>query len=313
MSKVLVFGHKNPDMDAIASAIAFANWMKEINTVDTEAVSLGEMNEETAFALNYFGVPTPRIVTRATDEGVDTVILTDHNEFQQSIEDIEDVTIMGVVDHHRIANFQTADPLFYRAEPVGSTSSIIARMYKESGLTITKELAGLMLSALISDTLLLKSPTTHPSDYKVAEELAEIAGVDLETYGLELLKAGTNLAAKTESELIDLDAKTFPLNNKNIRVAQVNTVDISEVLARQLALETAMNESMSANGYDDFLLVITDIVNSNSQIIFAGKDAVKVERAFDVKLTNNTAFLPGVVSRKKQVVPQLTASFENGE
>jgi len=310
MEKILVFGHQNPDTDAIASAIAFSNWMNVANGLNTQAVSLGELNEETTFALNYFGIEAPQIVKSAKELGATQVILTDHNEFQQSISDIEDVTIMGVVDHHRIANFQTADPLFYRAEPVGSTSSIIARMYKEAGVVISRELAGIMLSALISDTLLLKSPTTHVTDPAIAKELAEIAGVDLETYGLELLKAGTNLADKSEEELIDLDAKTFPLNNKNVRVAQVNTVDIPEVMERQAALEAAMKASSETNGYDDFLLVITDIVNSNSQILLVGSDVEKVEKAFATKLENNSAFLEGVVSRKKQVVPQLTAAFE---
>ncbi|MDR2832474.1 MAG: manganese-dependent inorganic pyrophosphatase [Streptococcaceae bacterium] len=307
--KIFVTGHKNPDTDTISSAIAFANWMKEANNVDAEPIAQGEVNEETAFVLNYFNVKAPRIVTRATDEGVKNVILVDHNEFQQSIDDIEELTITGVVDHHRIANFQTADPLFYRAAPVGSAASIIARMYKEANITITKELAGLMLSALISDTLLLKSPTTHPTDHPIAKELAEIAGVDLETYGLEMLKAGTNLSSKTEAELIDLDAKTFPLNGKNVRVAQVNTVDIPEVMTRQEALEAAMVGSMNKDGYDDFVLIITDIVNSNSQLLAVGSHLDKVEAAFDVKLENHSAFLPGVVSRKKQVVPQLTESF----
>jgi manganese-dependent inorganic pyrophosphatase len=309
MSKILVFGHQNPDTDAIASALAFANWQRETAQLDTEAVALGTPNEETQFALDYFNVEAPRVVKRASDEGVDTVVLTDHNEFQQSIEDIEELNILGVVDHHRIANFQTADPLFYRAEPVGSASSIVGRMYKEAGLAIPKELAGMMLSAIISDTLLFKSPTTHPTDRVIAEELAEIAGVNTEEYGLAMLKAGTNLASKSEAELIDLDAKSFPLNGKTVRVAQVNTVDIPEVLERQEALEKAMTEANAANGYDDFILVITDIVNSNSEILLVGEDVDKVEAAFNIKLVNNHAFLEGVVSRKKQVVPQLTESF----
>ncbi|MBS7576693.1 MULTISPECIES: manganese-dependent inorganic pyrophosphatase [unclassified Enterococcus] len=309
MSKILVFGHQNPDTDAIASSIAFANWERQVAGADAEAVALGELNEETLFALEYFKIAAPRLVKRASDEGVKEVILTDHNEFQQSIEDIRDLTIVGVVDHHRIANFETANPLFFRAEPVGSASSIIARMYKEANLEITKELAGLMLSAIISDTLLLKSPTTHQTDIPLAKELAEIAGVDLEVYGLELLKAGTNLATKSASELIDLDAKTFELNGQNVRVAQVNTVDINEVLGRQDELESAIKEAIVTNGWTDFVLMITDIVNSNSEILAIGNHQDKVEAAFNFELKENHAFLAGAVSRKKQVVPQLTESF----
>lgn len=309
MSKVLVFGHQNPDTDAIASSYAFAYLAKNAYKMDAEVVALGEPNEETAFALDYFGVTAPRVVESAKAEGVDTVILTDHNEFQQSLSDISDVTIFGVVDHHRVANFETANPLFMRVEPVGSASSIVYRMYKENNLEVPKEIAGLLLSGLISDTLLLKSPTTHMTDHKVAEELANLAGVNLDEYGMSLLKAGTNLASKSEAELIDIDAKTFELNGNAVRVAQVNTVDIAEVLERQDAIETAISDAIVKVGYSDFVLMITDIVNSNSEILALGSNMDKVEAAFNFKLENNHAFLPGAVSRKKQVVPQLTESF----
>lgn len=309
MSKVLVFGHQNPDTDAIASSYAFAYLAKNAYKMDAEVVALGEPSEETAFALDYFGVTAPRVVESAKAEGVDTVILTDHNEFQQSLSDISDVTIFGVVDHHRVANFETANPLFMRVEPVGSASSIVYRMYKENNLEVPKEIAGLLLSGLISDTLLLKSPTTHMTDHKVAEELANLAGVNLDEYGMSLLKAGTNLASKSEAELIDIDAKTFELNGNAVRVAQVNTVDIAEVLERQDAIETAISDAIVKEGYSDFVLMITDIVNSNSEILALGSNMDKVEAAFNFKLENNHAFLPGAVSRKKQVVPQLTESF----
>lgn len=309
MSKILVFGHQNPDSDAIGSSVAFAYLAKEAWWLDTEAVALGTPNEETAYVLDYFGVQAPRVVESAKAEGVETVILTDHNEFQQSISDIKDVTVYGVVDHHRVANFETANPLYMRLEPVGSASSIVYRMFKENGVSVPKELAGLLLSGLISDTLLLKSPTTHASDIPVAKELAELAGVNLEEYGLEMLKAGTNLSSKTAAELIDIDAKTFELNGEAVRVAQVNTVDINDILARQEEIEVAIQEAIVTEGYSDFVLMITDIVNSNSEILALGSNMAKVEAAFEFTLENNHAFLAGAVSRKKQVVPQLTESY----
>lgn len=309
MSKILVFGHQNPDSDAIGSSVAFAYLAKEAWGLDTEAVALGTPNEETAYVLDYFGVQAPRVVESAKEEGVETVILTDHNEFQQSISDIKDVTVYGVVDHHRVANFETANPLYMRLEPVGSASSIVYRMFKENGVSVPKELAGLLLSGLISDTLLLKSPTTHASDIPVAKELAELAGVNLEEYGLEMLKAGTNLSSKTAAELIDIDAKTFELNGEAVRVAQVNTVDINDILARQEEIEVAIQEAIVTEGYSDFVLMITDIVNSNSEILALGSNMAKVEAAFEFTFENNHAFLAGAVSRKKQVVPQLTESY----
>ncbi|HEQ7066840.1 TPA: manganese-dependent inorganic pyrophosphatase [Streptococcus pyogenes] len=309
MSKILVFGHQNPDTDAIASSYAFDYLSQKAFGLDTEVVALGTPNEETAFALDYFGVEAPRVVESAKAQGSEQVILTDHNEFQQSIADIREVEVYGVVDHHRVANFETANPLYMRVEPVGSASSIVYRMFKENGIEVPKAIAGMLLSGLISDTLLLKSPTTHVSDYLVAEELAELAEVNLEDYGMALLKAGTNLASKSEVELIGIDAKTFELNGNAVRVAQVNTVDIAEVLERQEAIEAAIKDAMAAEGYSDFVLMITDIVNSNSEILAIGANMDKVEAAFNFTLDNNHAFLAGAVSRKKQVVPQLTESF----
>ncbi len=309
MSKFLVFGHQNPDTDAIASSYGWAHLEREVFGRDAEAVALGTPNEETAFALEYFGVTAPRVVESAKAEGVNQVILTDHNEFQQSITDIKEVEVAAVIDHHRVANFETANPLYMRLEPVGSASSIVYRAFKENGVTPPKEVAGLLLSGLISDTLLLKSPTTHATDPQVAAELAEIAGVNLEEYGLALLKAGTNLASKSAEELIDIDAKTFALNGSDVRVAQVNTVDIAEVLERQEEIEVAMTAEIVSEGYSDFVLMITDIVNSNSEIVALGSNMDKVEAAFNFKLENNHAFLAGAVSRKKQVVPQLTDAF----
>ena len=308
MSKVFVFGHQNPDSDAIGSSYGYAYLKRQLG-VDAEAVALGTPNEETAFVLDYFGVEAPRVVESAQSEEVNQVILTDHNEFQQSISDIKDVEVIEVVDHHRVANFETANPLMMRLEPVGSASSIVYRMFKENNVEVPKEVAGLLLSGLISDTLLLKSPTTHASDPAVAAELAEIAGVNLEEYGLAMLKAGTNLSSKSAEELIDIDAKTFELNGNQVRVAQVNTVDISDVLSRQEEIEEAINNSIKNNGYSDFVLMITDILNSNSEILTLGSNTDKVENAFDFVLENNHAFLEGAVSRKKQVVPQLTESF----
>ena len=307
MSKILVFGHQNPDTDAIGAAIAFAALQKELGK-DVEAVALGTPNEETQFALDTFKLSAPRVIETAANE-TDEVMLVDHNESQQSVADLKDVTVLAVVDHHRIANFETANPLYYRAEPVGCTSTIIFKLYKEHHIEVAKPIAGMMLSAIISDTLLFKSPTCTEEDKAAAKELAAIAGVDLEVYGLAMLKAGTNLSTKTASELLDLDAKSFPMGDKNVRIAQVNTVDLKEVFDRQAELESAMEAMMQTNNYDLFLLVATDILDSNSELLVVGTPIAPVEAAFNVTLKDHRAFLPGVVSRKKQIVPQLTAQF----
>ncbi|MBO0421841.1 manganese-dependent inorganic pyrophosphatase [Enterococcus plantarum] len=307
MSKILVFGHQNPDTDAIGAAISFAYLQKELGK-DTEPVALGTPSEETQYALDYFKVDAPRVVETAAGE-TNQVMLVDHNEFQQSIADIAELNILAVVDHHRIANFETADPLYYRAEPVGCTSTIVLKLFKENNVTVPKQIAGMMVSAIISDTLLFKSPTCTQEDIDAAHELAVIAEINLDGYGLDMLKAGTNLSDKSAETLLDLDAKSFPMGDKNVRIAQVNTVDLNEVLDRQNELEAAMNTANSTNGYDLFVLIITNILNSDSELLVIGDSLDKVEAAFKVKLDNNRAFLNGVVSRKKQVVPQLTEAF----
>ncbi|HAT54537.1 MAG TPA: manganese-dependent inorganic pyrophosphatase, partial [Lactobacillus sp.] len=296
MSKELVFGHQSPDTDAIVAAKAYSYLQNKLG-FDTEAVALGEPNEETQFVLNYFDEPTPRVITKASDE-VDSVMLVDHNEHQQSVSDIEDVTVTHVVDHHRIANFSTSSPLFYRAEPVGCTSTILMKMFDEYKIEIPAQLAGLMLSAIISDTLLLKSPTTTDDDKAAVIALAEIADVDYKAYGLEELKAGTNLSSKSEAELIEQDAKSFEMGGKNIRIDQINTVDLDEVFARQDKLEAAMAADAKEKGYDLFLVLVTNILDSDSRLLVWGEPTDVVEKAFNTTLTNNTASLPGVVSRK---------------
>ncbi|MGM8137467.1 manganese-dependent inorganic pyrophosphatase [Enterococcus italicus] len=307
MSKTLVFGHQNPDTDAIGAAIAFAHLQNELEK-DVEAVALGTPNEETQFALSTFGLEAPRVITSVKPEA-GSVMLVDHNEFQQSAVDIADVAILSVVDHHRIANFETANPLYYRAEPVGCTSTIVLKLYKEANVSVPKEIAGIMLSAIVSDTLLFKSPTCTPEDVAAAKELAEIAAVNVESYGLDMLKAGTNLSTKSVDTLLELDAKSFPMGDKKVRIAQVNTVDIAEVLERQAEFEQVMAAENGRNGYDLFLLVITNILDSDSELLVVGEPKANVEEAFGVTLNNNRAFLPGVVSRKKQIVPQLTETF----
>jgi len=309
MEKVLVFGHKNPDTDTICSALAYAELKKQLG-VNAEAVRLGEINGETEYALNYFNVEAPRLVENVTTE-TKHVILVDHNERQQSANDIQDAKVLEVIDHHRIANFETADPLYYRCEPVGCTATILKKIFKEKNVQITKEIAGLLLSAIISDSLLFKSPTCTEEDVQAAKELAEIAGVNLEEYGMNMLKAGANVSDKTAEQLISLDAKEFNVGNYHFEIAQINVIDPKDVLVKKAEIESTIKSVIDQKGLDLFLFVITDILNSNSVGLAYGKETAVVEKAYNVTLLENEAVLEGVVSRKKQVVPVLTNIFEN--
>lgn len=297
--KTLIFGHKNPDTDSICSSLVMEKFDKNLG-FNVEAVRLGEVNKETQYVLNYLGIQAPRLIEEVA-EG-QAVVLVDHNEFAQSVNGIEKAKIETVVDHHRIANFQTAEPLYYRAEPVGCTSTILYKKFREENMAIEKKEAILMLSAIISDTLLFKSPTCTSEDVMACEELAKIADIDINTYGLDMLKAGTDLSDFTAEQLINIDSKEFANGDFKFQVAQVNTACIEDVLQNKEAIENAMTNFMNENGSKLFVFLITDIINSNSQAIVLGNVSV-FEKAFSKEVKDNMAFLEGVVSRKKQVAP----------
>lgn len=301
--KILIFGHKSPDTDSICSSIVKEMLNRKNGHNNGKAVRLGNINKETQYVLNYLNMKAPELAERI-EEGQE-VIMIDHNEFGQSIEGIEKAKIIGVVDHHRIANIETSEPLYYTARPYGCTSTILFQDYKTKGFEIDKEEAILMASAIISDTLLLKSPTTTKHDVRALEELGKIAGINIEEYGLEMLKAGTDLDDFTAEELVNLDSKNLDKDGTKFAIAQVNTVDISSVLKRQEELEKAMQNEIDEKGLSLFVLAITDILNSNSEIIVLGNKKEAVEKAFNKKLECNRAFLEGVVSRKKQLLPAI--------
>ena len=196
--------------------------------------------------------------------------------------------------------------MYYRAEPVGCTETVLYKMYKEYGIEIDKKIAGLMLSAIISDTLLLKSPTTTDEDKKAVEELTKISDLDPESYGLDMLKAGTDLSSFSIEEILNLDAKQVTLKDTKTIINQVNTASIEEVMKKKVELEEGMEKIIKEKDLDLFMLLITDIINSNSQVIALGKAAGIIEKSYGVKLEDNTALLKGVVSRKKHVIPILT-------
>ena len=300
-NKILIFGHKNPDTDTICSSMVKQILNEKDGKTNTQAVRLGNVNKETQYVLDYLKIEAPELI-----EGVkkgQEVILIDHNEFSQSADGIEKAKIIGVIDHHRIANFQTTEPLYYTARPYGCTSTILFKDFKQKGIEIEKTEAILLASAIISDTLLLKSPTTTSHDKEALEELAKIANIDLDTYGIEMLKAGTDLDDFSEEELINLDAKKFEENGVKCVIAQVNTVSIEDVLKRKEKLEEAINNEIEKDNLNLFVFAITDILNSNSQIIALGNRTDIIEKSY--KLEDNMAFLKGVVSRKKQILPMV--------
>ena len=303
---ILVFGHKNPDTDTICSAIAYAELKGKLGK-DVKAVRLGEVNEETKFVLDYFKVEKPELIESVSGK---EIMLVDHNERTQTADGFEEAKVLELVDHHRISNFNVDEPLYVRMEPVGCTATIILKLFKENNLLPEPTTAGLMLSAIVSDTLLFKSPTCTECDVKAGKELAEIAGVNVEEYGLEMLKAGTALGGKSESELINMDMKIFEVDGSKIGVAQVNTVNEAELLERKEKLLVEIDNIINKEGLKFFIFAITNILSNDSTGIVAGDGNAIIEKAFNEKIDNNLIALKGVVSRKKQIIPPLTKAIQ---
>lgn len=305
-NKVLIFGHKNPDTDSITSSIVMANLENKLGN-EAQAVRTGKINKETEYVFQYLGIERPELIEDVEDG--QEVILVDHNESTQCVPNISNAHIQKVVDHHTM-NFIAPYQLYYRAEPVGCTATVLYKMYRENDVEIDKTIATLMLSAIISDTLLFKSPTCTPEDKKVAEKLAQIADINVEEYGKNLLKAGTDISEFTPSEVINIDSKLFEQNGKKFKIAQINTADLDDVFKNQSYFEAAINDEIKQENLDLYIFAATDILNSNSKVISLGNSANVVEKAYGLNLDNNTALLEGVVSRKKQILPKILENLD---
>ena len=305
-NKTLIFGHKNPDTDSIMSSMVMANLENQLGN-EAIPVRLGKINKETEYVFNYLQIERPEQISDIEDG--QNVILVDHNESTQSANNISNANILKVIDHHTM-NFVAPYQLYYRAEPVGCTATVLYKMYKEYDVEITKTIATLMLSAIISDTLLLKSPTCTKEDKVIAEKLAKIAEVDLEKYGKDLLKAGTDISDFTPEEVINIDSKLFEKGGKKFKIAQINTADIDDVFKNKAYFETAINNEIANENLDLYVFAATDILNSNSKIISLGNDSNIVEKAYGVTLDDHTAMLENVVSRNKQMLPKILENLD---
>ncbi len=303
MKELKIFGHKNPDTDSVCSAIALATYENALG-LKSKPYVLGKISKETEFVLNNFGVEKPELL-ESVEEG-DRVMLVDHNEAKQSVDNREKAIILSVVDHHRISDFHTDAPLYFRSEPVGCTSTIIAKMFSEARLEIPEKIAGLMVSAILSDTLMFTSPTCTETDKVICTKLAELIKLDIKEYGTKMFKEGSALGDMTEEEILNMDCKPFEVNGYNFKIAQINTLDLESVKERTDKFLEKMNEACKEEKLGVFILIVTDLVNSGSEMIVCGSDKHIADKAFDMKPEENSKFLEGILSRKKQVVPMVT-------
>lgn len=303
-----IYGHINPDTDAISSPIILADFLTKRGAKKTIIpCRLGEINKETAFALNFFNFSIPKKIDDPTE--ADQVILVDHNSPEQSI-DFENANIVALIDHHAITGFYTNDPITIITKPLGCTCTILYELYKSNGIEISKDIAGLMVSAIISDTLLLKSPITTEEDINVVKNLSEYIDLDYEIYGRELLQAGCDVSDLTGDEIINLDSKFYEVNGYRMQIAFLNSVDVINFIhERKQEVLDSINNFVKNNNMQLFILVIVDIYDMDSTCLTGGEYTIAVEKAFNVTVVNNEVFLQGISSRKKEVYPGLAKAF----
>lgn len=309
--KTFVAGHKSPDTDSICSAISYANLLTQMGTAATP-VCAGDANKETKYVLAHFGFEHPQIVTNWEDFAPNggNLYLTDHNESKQIIDGYKSMNMCGVIDHHRIGDFETDGPVFIRMEPVGCTNTILTKLYIENNQEIPKNIAGLMLSAIISDTVLFRSPTCTETDKEMAHKLAAIAGVDIESYGLEMLKAGADISDLTNDEIVRTDMKEFSEAGQTISIGQISVMDTTDVLAKQAELVAALEALRTANGYAASYIMVTNILDESTTLIYSGDVESVVVNAFGKDVKDNAVFLPNTMSRKKQIVPPILGAMK---
>ena len=304
-----VYGHINPDTDAICSSIILAYYL---NQTDKSRIAipgrLGEINKETKFVLEKFEQEIPELIKDPTD--ADEVILVDHNNPSQSI-DFNKANIVGLIDHHAITGFYTNEPINIISKPIGCTCTILFQLFRSNNIEIPKNIAGLMASAIVSDTLLLKSAVTTQEDRDAVEYIRENFGIDYETTGREMLIRGTDVSDLTEKQIINLDSKSYTVNGYKIQIAVLNSHDINSILEkRKQKLLIEMVKFIKENKKQLFALVIIDIFKLKSTALVSGEYFNVFEKAFNVTVVNNQASLGGITSRKKEIYPPIAEQFE---
>lgn len=308
MSQVYVIGHKSPDTDSIAAAISYSYLKRQLG-MDAVAARAGEPNKETRFALDYFKAEVPVFldnVARKNEADEKTkMILVDHNESKQCVDGIKDAEVLELIDHHRLGDFETENPIFIMIRPVGCVNTVIYGLYKQNGVQPSREVAGMMLSAIISDTVLFRSPTTTEEDKAAVKELAEIAGVDYEKYGMDMLKAGADISDYPAEKLAHNDTKEFEAGGKVFSCGQISVMDEEPVNAKKAEIMKELENTKQSKGYAASYLMVTNILTEDTSLWFTAGAEEAAEEAFGKKAEAGAVYLPKVMSRKKQVAPFL--------
>lgn len=309
---MIVIGHKSPDTDAVVSAITYANLKNVLGVKEASPAGAGNLNNETRFVLDYFKVPYPELITDCQNQCKKT-ILVDHNDMTQAVDNLPRENVVEVIDHHRICGLTTGKAIFFLNEPVGATAGIIANLYEQNRITLGREMAGLLMSAILSDTVLFKSPTTTPRDKAAMVKLAGIAGIDDPmNLGMEMFRVKSNIAARSASELVAGDIKTFNFNGTKAVVSQIEVMDLNDIAPRRAAILEEMNRMKDSEKLDMVVMMLTDVMKEASDLLFVGNaaSAQGFEKAFGGKIINNSIYREKILSRKLQVVPPLDGAFK---
>ncbi|MEJ2688806.1 MAG: manganese-dependent inorganic pyrophosphatase [Deltaproteobacteria bacterium] len=303
---VYVVGHKNPDTDSVTAAIAYAE-LKKAQGVEAVAMMQGAANPETEMVLKKFGFAAPAVMTDAADK---KVILVDHSDLNQAPDNLAQGEVVEIVDHHKIGDVTTNNPIFFCNMPVGCTGTVLKFLYDVNNVAIAKNIAGIMLSAIISDTVMFKSPTTTDADKKACDELAKIAGVsDINALAMEMFKAKSAVDGVPAKDLVFRDYKDFDMAGNKVGIGQLELVDLSLVAGIRDDLFKACQEVKAEGGRHTVLLILTDIMKEGSDVLVVSDDVSKVEQAYNVKVSGPSVWVDGMMSRKKQAVPPLQKAF----
>ena len=301
-----IFGHTNPDSDSIVGAISLA-YLKNQLGEDCVPTRQGKIAPETEFILNKFGAETPELKTSYAGENV---YIVDFSDLAQAPDDIMDATILGIYDHHKLGDLTTSTPLECWIRPIGCSNTVIKEAYDYYDVEIPKDIAGMMLCAILSDTVIFKSPTCTKIDTKVCKELAEIAGIeDYKALGMEMFIVKSAVQGATARELTTRDYKEFDMNGSKLGVGQLEVVDLSVFDDMKDDLFAYMKKLKEEGGLHSVLILLTDIMKEGSQLLVVSDDDSKIESAFDCKLEDSQIWLDGVLSRKKQIIPFLQPQF----
>lgn len=304
---VYVFGHRNPDSDSIVGAISISYLKNQLENEEYIPARQGEISAETEFILNKFGGTLPQLKTSVAGERVYIVDSTDKAHFQ---DDIDEATIVGIIDHHKLGDLMTSTPLECWIRPIGCSNTVVKEVYDAMGVEIPKDIAGMMMLAILSDTVIFKSPTCTKADTKAVKELAKIAGVEnYKELAMEMFIVKSGTEGASARDLNTRDYKPFDMNGSRVGVNQLEMIDISALDDRIDEIYADMIKMKEEDGLHTMLVLLTDIMKEGSQLLCVSDDPSKIEAAFNVKLEKNQAWLPGVLSRKKQVIPFVQPQF----